>query len=142
MCLILLEGCHPTLHPLIAKEDIICYKVLEEMDNGSFRTPYRYVIISNNVLSSEYFQNVPTRVQDGNFAIKENNFYSSNFKIEKGIHSFKTLETAKEEIFILNTCLQGAEFYIVKEAIIPKGTKYWIGHNNELCSEKIVFTEK
>lgn len=141
MCLVVLERCHPTLQPLIAEEDITCYKVLEEMDDGAFRTPYREVIISNNVLSSEYFQNVPTKIQDEYFAIY-NGFHTSNFRIEKGIHSFKTLETAKEEIFILNTCLRDAAFYIVKEAIIPKGVKYWVGRNNELCSERIVFTEK
>lgn len=141
MCLVVLERCHPTLQPLIAEEDITCYKVLEEMDDGSLRTPYREVIISNNVLSSECFQNVPTKIQDEDFAIYKNDFHTSNFRIEKGIHSFKTLETAKEEIFILNTCLQGAEFYIVKEAIIPKGVKYWVGQNNEYCSEKIIFKD-
>lgn len=139
MCLILLEQYHPDLQPLIAGTDITCYKVLERQPDGSLRTPYKYRQISNNNLSSDYFQNVPTRIQDKGFARNENDFYKDDFIIEKGIHSFRTLDAANTELFILSCSFHHSAFYTIKEAIIPKGTKYWIGSNNDFCSEKIIF---
>ena len=134
MCLIIDAIYHPDFKPLIAKEDIICYKILftyrDSNNNKKYITPYMMTSVLHGTLIADRFQiNV-----------------SSYFKrVDFGIHSFQNRSVALLERDLLNTSLPKypiANKYIVKKAIIPKGAEYWIGKNDEYCSERIVFAEK
>ena len=133
MCLIVKTAYHLAHKPLIAERDITCYKILftyEESGNKKYITPYRSTEVLSNTLIADRFQ------------INISSYYK---RVDLGIHSFQTYYKALSERDYLNTSLPlfpKLDKYVVKKAYIPKGTKYWIGENEEFCSERIVFTEK
>jgi len=96
--------------PKIAKEDIVAYKVLEVQSDFIF-TPYRYMPITFNKLYTDTKQ----ERQDFN-------------RITSGIyHLFSSIEDATLlKKYAEKNYSKESKFIIVK-AIIPKGTKYYIG---------------
>lgn len=108
--------------PELAVKEIVCYKVLEKL-NGMLFTPYRNMLVRSEKITEEHFQYIPT-----------------HGIIEVGIHSFS------EKIVAMLRCKElNKNFicrrYIVKECIIPAGTPYWVGTNDELCSKELVLKE-
>ena len=108
MCIILMQR-----SPEIAKEDIIAYKVLEINYDVIF-TPYQYMSIEFNKL---YIDTKQEREEFNRLTFGVYHLFSS---IEDAIllkeHSEKKYANRYNKV----------KFIIVK-AIIPKGTKYYVG---------------
>lgn len=99
----------------IAKEDIIAYKVLEIDCCGFMFTPYLYMDIEFNKL---YINTKQEERED-------------SYRLTSGVyHLFSSIEDAisLKEYLEKRYCDSGSKFVIVK-AIIPKGTKYYIGES-------------
>lgn len=123
----------------IAKEDIICYKVLRShikffKDESKLYSPIRNYyycdkenIIGNKLVCPEFSNNVSFYVP----------YYC--YSVDRGIHGFKDKDSAL--VFIDNlfniTCNIYYTYYLY-ECIIPKGSKYYEGINNDICSEKMI----
>ena len=98
--------------PEIAKEDIIAYKVLEINSDDLMFTPYLYMHIKFNKLYID-----PKQERE------------ECYKLTSGVyHLFSSIEDAilLKEYIEKKYYARGSKFVIVK-AIIPKGTKYYVG---------------
>lgn len=98
--------------PKIAEEDIVAYKVLE-IQNNRFLTPFQLMPIAFNKLYT-------------NDKRERSEFNRITFGV---YHLFSSIEDAilfKEHAEKNYNTLNLSKFIIVK-AIIPKGTKYYIG---------------
>lgn len=125
MCLYIEENQQPE----IAIEDITCYKViLENFD--------RYCINTNKLYT--YYQKAKIII-GGTYKSKFT--INSLGEIERGLHSFTTLEIAEKFISVrLLIC----KSHIVK-CIIPKGSKYYLGRfyvdNDSYASNRLKYVE-
>ena len=123
--------------PKIAEEDIICYKFYVRYDETLF-SPYQESrapeigIVANTELGRSYR---PTDIGS----------YIHNFlgfkRVNKGFHSFKTLEEAEREV---NKYKRKFDLVIFK-CIIPRGSSYYKGIFNDryesYCSNSIKLIE-
>ena len=120
---------------LKAEEDIVCYKLLQKGDyhiwgtKCLFRTPYRKYYLSDSIISGKCCLRAFSILPD---------FHRSGWKSFKeinggAIHAYIDKEAAKAHM--PNFC--NALF----ECIIPKGTKYAIGTDSDICAKKIKFVK-
>ena len=56
------------------------------------------------------------------------------YKIERGYHSYSTIEKSQEDILFGNE--------IIIKCIIPKGSEYYINTNGEIVSSTIIVTDQ
>lgn len=120
MCLTVKKIRHLNHKAKIAKRSIKCYKVLV-CANNKLWTPsvFHYVCTDSKELVADYIKK-----------------HTCDTIIENGIHTFSKLKTAYQYCdFISSNRIVVSIF----PAIIPKGTHYWIGKNNEYVSERIEF---
>ena len=111
------------LKPKVATKDIKVYKILKEI-HSNYLTPYMRERI--NFINGK--ADLPT------VKIKAyKNWLLGEFFVEEGYHSFITLKEAK---FNLNFNFRSN--VAIFNAIIPKGTKYFIGTYNDIVSEKLI----
>jgi hypothetical protein len=120
---------------LKAEEDIVCYKLLQKGNYDLcgrkcfFRTPYRWYYLSDSIISGKCCLRAFSILPD---------FHSSPWKsfreINRGaIHAFIDKDAAKAHMsYYCNTLF---------ECIIPKGTKYAIGTDSDICAKKIKFVK-
>lgn len=111
--------------PKIAIKDIVVYKVLNVYKHDGKKYYETYV--------RDFPVNLNETVK-GVFRI--DSFLISLFSdiIEDGyIHSYTNLKRAKSECIIKNRC--------VVKCIIPKGTLYWEGYEDELASRKLKYNK-
>lgn len=120
MCLRIKKIRHLNHKAKIAKRPIKCYKVLLYGHN-KLRTP---------ATSDEVCTPPKELIAD---SMKT---YTFDTIIENGIHTFSNLKTAYEYYNVITFYSYGASIFL---AIIPKGTRYWIGKNHEYVSERIEF---
>lgn len=120
---------------LKAEEDIVCYKLLQKGDyhiwgtKYIFRTPYRKYYLSDSIISGKCCFRAFSILPD---------FHHSDWEtfreINSGaIHAYIDKEAAK--VHMPGFC------DTLFECIIPKGTKYAIGINNDICAKKIKFVK-
>lgn len=93
----------------IAKEDIVCYKILEKDYNGNLFSPYTLFRWELNKLTKA-----------------EGRPYFTSFKGTKNIsvgyfHTFKSIVAAKKQLTLWSNN------HVICKCTIPKGTKYWEG---------------
>jgi len=130
---------------IVAKEDIVCYKVMIEYprNNGIWTSPYMGMAYREG---HSYELGKKLNLLDSSKTIKE-----YRYRVEEGFHSFTSLS---EALFFLNAfearypCLNrcsDASRYVVVKCIIPKGTTYaeglffdWGNKFLSFCSEKII----
>lgn len=130
-----------TKYPLIAEEDIVCYKTLDtDFINGKkvFITPFQHRPIHSRILSGE----LPFKAGGKKQRLSVNrygNFDDKGTVIESGyIHCWAN------EFISFGMNLDGALY----KCIIPKGTKYYRGWFNgwynydSVCAEQIKFVER
>jgi hypothetical protein len=125
MCLFKVRGFHPLNRPLIAKEDIICYKKLQQIGDA-YITP-----CSNTQVPIECIRNkVPFKAQIlSKCKFIWRHILGFNNKVEDGfIHSFQIDHRLRD--------------YLTFKCIIPKGTKYFVGIHGDYASERIIFLER
>ncbi len=123
----------------IAKENLICYKVLAFYDGG-FMTPYQKTFMPKNVIDGKipFIAMGEKQIQQG--------YLSVSCVIGGGfIHTYKSLISA----FYLKNHLgiMYPEYvFCIFECEIPKGTKYYEGEDDfceaSFASEKINFVKE
>lgn len=104
-------GIQPEIKPLIAKRDIVCYKLYRISDiPGVVEAPYQ--------LTKHLVGKPQPKVE-----ITYGHCYNHNISmgIECGYHSFKNKN-------IVNMFMDNSE-YVIKKCIIPKGSTYYIGNH-------------
>lgn len=104
---------------LVADKDIPVYKVLTIKD-GYYETPYIHTRVDNLALPfvAHMFKDTFN---------KEKEYLSC------GIHSFTDHKAA------LSMQLWYPDTRVILDAYIPKGTKYYEGIHDDICSERIIF---
>lgn len=127
MCLFKDKKFHPFNRPLIAEEDIVCYKILRQVCNTAYITPCTATLIPR-----EYIQDkVPFKAEIINKAqfIWRHVLGFSDVVTDGFIHS------------LVNNPFP-CFMYTTFKCIIPKGTKYFIGYEGDYASEQIIFVEE
>ena len=105
--------------PRIAEKDIVCYKFLDE----DLKSPY---IRFQYKLGETYTEQLPYL-----------EIYSdcSAYNIHGGVfHAYRQIYLKTEYI--------GFDICDAYKAIIPKGTEYWIGMDNDICARSIKIVRK
>lgn len=126
MCLFKNDKYHPHSCPLIAKEDIVCYKQVFRNIDGTYKTPY-----TNTLIPTECVENkVPFKAKiDKKFKFFCYHVLGTSLIVNDGfIHVYKHPQ------YQLG--------WITFECIIPKGTKYFIGIKGDLAARKIIFLNR
>ena len=102
--------------PFIAQEDFWVYKILER-DKGSSKwyTPYRKMDI-----------------EFGKVYEVEDMVANNNGEVNEGLHAF----------FKRKACWHSSSFERVFVAVVPKGSKYYVGAGGELVSDHLMILKK
>ena len=111
MCLTIPASINPP-KALIAKEDIVCYKLLRKYYDGRIISPFQNIPYTLNELVNIKKIEVIRRI--------------GSTTIHAGLHSFGR----QEDAFVCATHIFGmfeVFDYLVYKAIIPKGSKYYVG---------------
>ena len=135
MCLIKDKKHHPFNRPLIAEEDIVCYKQLYVQWNNVIITPHTYVPIPIKCIQKNKRKRVPFKAEILNkFEFIWRHVLGFSNIVEGGfIHTYSS-EPSHCNIFCSDRIFQ---------CIIPKGTKYFIDESgDEYASEQIVFGDR
>lgn len=106
----------------VAKNDIVCYKVLYDHENGFYTTPYQQMRVE---IGKQYKNREKVQFQY-HFLDLTLNIWP---KILTGgaYHSFVELDDAKDEINKIRQQIGGWYDMVVVKCIIPKGSKYMEG---------------
>ncbi len=109
-----------------ADQDIICFKKFDfDQDSEQLISPFRDMLYKLDKTYRRLFFSGPTIDFSKFFRFRiPKNVYSVNI----GFHSYRTLQTAQEQTL--------PEHAIVK-CLIPKGSRYILGYNDEYVSLKI-----
>ena len=134
MCLYKDKKHHPFNRPLIAKEDIVCYKQLCVNVHNVIVTPITKVPIPRKCIQKNKKKRIPFKAEPLNkfMFIWKHVFGFSNEVTDGFIHTFST------EPLHYNYFWHGHVF----KCIIPKGTKYFIGDDKDYASEQIIFVDQ
>ena len=126
MCLLKNQKFHPHNRPLVAKEDIVCYKKLKEFVKNIYFTPCADTQVPIECIQDK----VPFRAEIFyKFRFIWRHILGFSNWVEDGfIHSFQEDD--------------GYRGYETFKCIIPKGTKYFIGEDGDYASERIIFLQK
>jgi hypothetical protein len=126
--------------PEIAKEDIVCYKIIERVSSNKYKSPYQgdEIIFNKTIIASKptkKFNMMPTVDVDLKTII--------GYYIGEGfIHAFIIKENAKCSVLNHYYFLNFEGTTIVK-CIIPKGSRYFISIDNvEICSDRMMITDE
>ena len=134
--------------PLIAEEDIVCYKILERVPRWFFGfkwlTPWRFMHIPNAVLSGKRLLNARGKrvvLESLGFWLIENGY----------IHVYGADKYNETELEILSKEASDGFNYKGKagahmfKCVIPKGTEYYDGwncHSHQYAARSIKFVEQ
>lgn len=118
--------------PKIALKDINVYKVVG-VKYGYFYSPYQItpiIFIKNKAI-------LKSSLQQG--SCKRDKTFSGNrlyIEIYKGIHGYTEHKFACEDaVFLEDTFINRA---IICKAIIPRGTKYYLGVDGDIVAKKLI----
>lgn len=123
MCLII-DTNIPFDKPQEAAQDLDVFKVLSR----KLFSPYRGFMYKKGV------------IEVINFDLK----VYRNYFVHEGLHSFRCFCRATREAFLLNieAELCGPDMcYFVYKAIIPKGSFYYVGKDDDIVSNKLIIIE-
>ena len=102
----------------IAKEDIVCYKLLD----SKLKSPFKGFKYKLNKLTVSNLD-IPDEDKD----------------IYKGLHAYQNISSANSDI-------KGIRLFFgiitdVYKAIIPKGSRYYLGKHNDIVSNQMIIKE-
>lgn len=125
----------------IAKYDITCYKIFYNSDIVWNQYPRKFLGITvwNKYRIKElcslhrYYLYVPYESNPEVNMLIAKSEYSYRWYIDKGYHSYATLDKAKDK--------RNLNEVIVK-CIIPKGSAYYVNDLDEIVSSNIIVTDK
>lgn len=103
----------------VAKEDIKVYKLLQKRTNLS---PYQMAKYEKGKLHESPI------IRYIRVSLFPHGCY---YKVEQGLHAYRTIEKAKSRFSYQE------RYCKVVEMIIPKGSKYYIGTNDDIVSNKL-----
>lgn len=139
-----------TTEPIIANEDIVCYKVAIPFGEKYYELNWRNKIVSKinkgNMFYTPYRNKVikvghTYKIKRNWFKRNKTQFYtdSKGFTLNEGVfHTFAYYEDARDDAWMYN------EASVIK-AIIPKGTEYYVGKfsgTKSYGSKQIKYVEK
>lgn len=128
MCLFKAKGLHPFNRPLIAEEDIVCYK---QLDTKRF---------TNRYITPCTCSVVPAECVEKKIPFKAEILNKFEF-IWRHVLGFSDIVT--DGFIHSHAHLPGNSFlYSTFQCMIPKGTKYFIGINDDYASEQIIFLRR
>lgn len=109
--------------PLVAKTNIVAIKKLSLDKDDNYHTPFmcKNVTFNNGIVTLE------SDVKEG-FRVEKSAWYDT-YDVANGIHSFIERDRcmwSREKLFV---------------SIIPKGSKYYLGEDGDLVSEKLIVFE-
>lgn len=128
MCLEILKESHLQCKPLVARENMIVYKVINKT-NASYHRYFKYIPntlyrLRKSLKVSKFYIH----------ALKESiNYKSETRYIHEGYHSYKN-KPKSTEITMIDMVSGGVK--IVKFTI-PKGAKYFLGIDGDIVSTSI-----
>lgn len=125
----------------IASGNITCYKVFYNRDIIWTQHPIKFlgIIVWNKYIIKKLcslhrnYIYIPYKNNPEINMLIAKSKYSYRWYIDKGYHSYNTLDKAKEE--------KNLNEVIVK-CIIPKGSEYYINEYEEIVSSNIIVTDK
>lgn len=125
MCLFKDKRYHPHNRPLIAKEDITCYKKLSQIED-TYITPCTHTQVPIECIRDK----VPFKAEIlSKFKFIWRHVLGFSHSVEDGfIHAFQ--------------CDTYRKSYVTFKCIIPKGTEYFIGIDGHIASKEIIFLEE
>ena len=135
MCLYKDKKYHPHNHPLIAEEDIVCYKRLWVRCDNRIVTPHTHIPIPIKCLQKNKRKRVPFKAEILNkFRFIWRHVLGFGNIVEDGfIHTYSSMPSHYNVFW-------GDRIF---QCIIPKGTKYFIGEDGEeYASEQIMFGKR
>lgn len=135
MCLIKNKKYHPFNRPLIAEEDIVCYKHLYINCNNEFITPHTRALIPIKCIQKNMKKRIPFKAEILNKFdfIWRHKLGFSKIVTDGFIHTYSSAPPYYNLFW-------GDRVF---KCIIPKGTKYFIGEcEDEYASEQIIFGER
>jgi hypothetical protein len=128
MCLDLKKFGHRNNEPKVAKKDIVCYKMFKLTENG-LESPFRHTKwnkdkIKNCCITADCFQTTPHISPDG-----------SRY-ITNGLHCYRHSPYSDDPYKTFQYRLLYPDCIVVM-CVIPSGSRYWIGRDDDYCSEKL-----
>ena len=133
MCLVKNKKYHPFNRPLIAKEDIVCYKQLYINCQNILVTPIRKIPVPIKCIQKNKRKRIPFKAEIFNkFKFILGHVIGFSPVVTDGfIHTYSSVPSSynlfRDRIF---------------KCIIPKGTKYFVGEDGDYASEQIIFAEQ
>lgn len=123
--------------PKYATQDIVCYKVLYKVIKDIYCSPYKqFPYKLNERVSSDFdFASLPLTKMSPQKEYKFIRILTYFSQVNKGLHSFKYLIDANK----LNNRFLGGT---VMKCIIPKGSWYYEGRDDDLVSDNIIIIEE
>ena len=121
---------------LIAKQSILVYKVLE-IRGKHYRTPYMIKSINFDDEYGMFFYKT-TR-----FSFDKEYLSKRNYKhlVARGIHSYVNLDRADYDKIYFEILSGSTTTTHIHYAIIPKGSKFYIGNDCDIASSNLVVFE-
>ena len=134
MCLVKDKRYHVFNRPLVAEEDIVCYKQLYVNCNSEIVTPYTNIPVPTKCIQKNKKKRIPFKAEIVNKwkFIWRHVFGFSNVVADGFIHTFSSAP-------LYQSLGWGDRVF---QCIIPKGTKYFIGLDGEYASEQIIFGDR
>ena len=121
---------------LVAKQSILVYKVLR-IESKHYHTPY---VLKSINFDDEYgmFFYKTTR-----FSFDKEYLSKHNYKhlVARGIHSFANLDRANYDKIFFEIMSGATTTTNIHYAIIPKGSKFYIGNDCDIASSNLVVFE-
>lgn len=106
-----------TDEPLVAKKDILVYKLLDySEETGHYCTPFQY--------RGVYFEN-------GSVCMTSDIVLDKNRNVNIGLHAYFTIDAAK---FVVRMFDETDVYF----AVIPKGSKFYLGTENDIVSNNLI----
>ena len=111
-------------YPLWAEHDMYVYKILKKYRSGGetrYSTPYQHMVVKSGY---EYYAS--------DFGIDT---WSSNGQVSHGLHSWTKRQLAARDC----SYRDGENVFV---AIIPQGSRYFVGTEGDVVSEKLIMLNK
>lgn len=127
--------------PLVAKQSILVYKVLERDDNKHYGTPFvRIPINFDDEYGMFFYKTTRFGITKTCLFLSNGIEYGVNYKINRGIHSYANVDGAEEAQYFIDeiTKIKGNGVGTIHKAIIPKGSKFYIGKDADIVSSNLV----
>ena len=118
------------IKPKVAEKDIVVYKVLDH----NMGSPYYGLLYPLNEKRTSILKRYDWKWEEKGYKI---------YDVEEGLHAFtKRLAAYVKQYYLNQPDRNNLATYSVYKAIIPKGSKYYIGLDNDIASDALIVKRK